>query len=141
MNRFQEMFERAAATLEYWQGLAAMEFAGGVREMLARREMKQRELADALGKKESYLSRVLNQGENLTIKQMQTILEPLGAAAHILVIDRRNVLDWRERPRDETPAPVAAVQPKKVYGFIAHQDLVSESSVPRNWVVVSHTPS
>lgn len=106
MSTMQEMFERAATSLDYWQRVAAMEFSGGVREMLARRRMNQRELAESLGKTEAYISKVLGSGENLTIKQMQRILEPLDAAAHVLVIDRRSILDWQERGRSEGGAAV-----------------------------------
>lgn len=99
MSRFAEMSARAAEAIAYWQRLAAMEFSTGLRNLLARRGMTQRDLAAALGKSEAYVSRVLNRSENLTIQQMQRLLEPLGAAAHVVVIDRENVVEWREKAR------------------------------------------
>lgn len=99
MSGFDRMSARAAEAISYWQRLAAMEFSTGLRDLLVRRGMTQRDLAAALGKSEAYVSRVLNRSENLTLQQMQRLLEPLGAAAHVVVIDRENLVDWTEKPR------------------------------------------
>lgn len=105
MSRFDDMAARAAEAISYWQRLAAMEFATGLRNLLARRGMSQRDLAAALGRSEAYVSRVLNRSENLTLQQMQRLLEPLGGAAHVVVIDRENVVDWTEKPRLRPESP------------------------------------
>ena len=83
-----------------------MEFSTGLRDLLVRRGMTQRDLAAALGKSEAYVSRVLNRSENLTLQQMQRLLEPLGAAAHVVVIDRENLVDWTEKPRQSPDMPL-----------------------------------
>jgi transcriptional regulator with XRE-family HTH domain len=106
MSRFERISARAAEAVSYWQKLAAMEFSTGLRSLLVRRGMTQRDLAAALGKSEAYVSRVLNRSENLTLQQMQRLLEPLGAAAHVVVIDRDNVVDWTEKPREPLEAPL-----------------------------------
>jgi transcriptional regulator with XRE-family HTH domain len=100
------MSARAAEAISYWQRLAAMEFSTGLRDLLVRRGMTQRDLAAALGKSEAYVSRVLNRSENLTLQQMQRLLEPLGAAAHVVVIDRENLVDWTEKPRQSPDTPL-----------------------------------
>lgn len=106
MSGFDQMSARAADAISYWQRLAAMEFSTGLRDLLARRGMTQRDLAAALGKSEAYVSRVLNRSENLTLQQMQRLLEPLGAAAHVVVIDRENLVDWTEKPRQSPDTPL-----------------------------------
>lgn len=105
MSEFDRMSARAAEAVSYWQRLAAMEFSSGLRDLLVRRGMTQRDLAAALGKSEAYVSRVLNRSENLTLQQMQRLLEPLGAAAHVVVIDRENMVDWTEQPRRSPDTP------------------------------------
>lgn len=106
MREFDRMSARATEAISYWQRLAAMEFSTGLRDLLVRRGMTQRDLAAALGKSEAYVSRVLNRSENLTLQQMQRLLEPLGAAAHVVVIDRENLVDWTEKPRQSPDTPL-----------------------------------
>ncbi len=98
---FAAVLDEAAISPDHWTEVAIMEFSRGVRRMLERRGASQRELARELEKSEAYVSKVLRSADNLTIKQMQRILDPLQAAAHIVVIDRQNALRWREEPRSD----------------------------------------
>ena len=93
--------DRAEESDEFWTELAIMEFSRGVRKILDRKQITQKELAAELELSEPYVSKVLSKAENLTIKQMQKILGPLQAAVHVFVAERKNVVRCQEMPKSQ----------------------------------------
>lgn len=94
--------QRVRQSAGYWTELAIAEFTEGLRRVMG--NMKQKDLADAMGVTEAYVSTVLRGDENFTIQQMNKIAHHLDAAVHIHVAKRDQIVRWLENsePRSRT---------------------------------------
>ena len=87
--------------------LAVLEFADQVDAELARREMTRAELAERAGVKPSYISRVLNNPENIT-------LQTLFRLANALEMDVEIDLKARRKEKAKKPAVRRVAKTAKV---------------------------
>lgn len=78
MSLFQSLLESVPSSAKKYVN-RQVGFAATVAEKLKLNGMTQRELADKLGKKESYISRVLSGDANPTLKTISELEDALGA--------------------------------------------------------------
>lgn len=101
-NHERGSLQRLRQSAGYWTELAIAEFTEGLRRVMG--DMKQKDLAEAMGVTEAYVSTVLRGDENFTIQQMNKIAHHLDAAVHIHVAKRDQIVRWLENsePRNRT---------------------------------------
>lgn len=93
-NRKVSSLQRVRRSAAYWTELSIAEFTQGLRRLMG--DMKQKDLANAMGVTEAYVSTILRGDENFTIQQMNKIAHHLDAAVHLHVAKRDRVVRWRE---------------------------------------------
>lgn len=93
-----------------WPSLALMEFTMALAKAMAENDMKQRDLAEALGVSPPYISSVMSGNENLTVEQMSRLAEAAGGSLHLTIAPKGLYIRWVEDTLEE-PATETAIGP------------------------------
>lgn len=127
LKEYRQMFSEARESPEFWTRAAVWEFAHGIRRLLGGR--KQSDLAKQMGVSEAYISDVLRcKRQGISLLKMNEIAHHFGAAVHIYVGDKDEMVPWAEAPTSETrPAAVGARQ--------------NEAPIPDNLVHANFKPT
>lgn len=79
-----------------WPSLALLEFTVALARAMKTNDMKQADLAKALGVSRAYISSVMAGNENLTVEQMSRLAEAAGGALHLTVAEEGRLVRWVE---------------------------------------------
>jgi transcriptional regulator with XRE-family HTH domain len=93
-----------------WPSLALMEFTMALAKAMAASDMKQKDLAEALGVSSPYISSVMSGNENLTVEQMSRLAEAAGGSLHLTIAPKGLYVRWVEDAVEE-PATETATAP------------------------------
>lgn len=85
---FKEEWERAKDTFEYKLASLELEVTERILEIMEEKGISRSELAERLGVSKAAISKLLNNGSNMTLKRLLTIAEALG---HEVRVDLRSV--------------------------------------------------
>lgn len=104
LTKYADMFREAETREGYWLKLSLLAFLESLRRVMG--STTQRELARKLGSTEAYVSQMLHDTDNFTLKQMNKVAHALDAAVHIHVAKRHLRVTWHEEPLVQGgPAP------------------------------------
>jgi transcriptional regulator with XRE-family HTH domain len=83
-------------SLDDWPSLALLEFTVALARAMKARDMKQKDLADALDVSPPYISSVMSGNENLTVEQMSRLAKAVGGTLHLTIAPQGLYVRWIE---------------------------------------------
>ena len=89
-----------------WPSLALLEFTVALARAMKAKDMKQKDLADALGVSPPYISSVMSGNENLTVEQMSRLAAAVGGSLHLTIAPQGLYIKWVE----DTPEAAAEAE-------------------------------
>jgi len=98
IKKYKDLLDKAKDSSDYWSEIFTLELIEDLYNLMSKKNISQKKLADLLGNSEAYISRVLNGYENLSINSIAKITHALDAVPHIHVAPKDHVVEWIERP-------------------------------------------
>jgi transcriptional regulator with XRE-family HTH domain len=89
--KLKELIASARSSVAYWTELAALDYTSALWVAMRRGDVSQVELANRIGKKPAYISRVLNGAPNITIRTMVEMALALGMRVQITLLEKEAV--------------------------------------------------
>ena len=98
---FQELFDRAEASPEYWRASATIDFAEDLSRLMDEAGVSRAELARRLGTSPAYITQVLRADGNFTLETMTRFAMALGHQVRIHLAPRKSVTTWHDSPPEQ----------------------------------------
>ncbi|HZF10714.1 MAG TPA: helix-turn-helix transcriptional regulator [Thermoanaerobaculia bacterium] len=87
LERYRQLFERAEASPDYWNAVAAHEFVRELERRLEEQGISRAELARRLGTSKAYVTKVLSADANFTLATMNRLAAAVGGTVHFRIED------------------------------------------------------
>ncbi len=135
-KRFQQSFQEAAESPEYWLEDVQLSFLDSILDAMDRKSITRKELAERLGKSQAYVSKALNAGSlNFTLKTMVNLASALGLKLSLNLEDIRAteapLLEASRDTNDATafslPRPLVSSDERRPLQRTATQTMHSQS--------------
>jgi transcriptional regulator with XRE-family HTH domain len=110
LERYRQFFERAEASPEYWNAVAAYEFVRELERRLEEQGISRAELARRLGTSKAYVTKVLSADANFTLATMNRLAAAVGGMVHVRIEDRKAA---KRRGSDRQPPEGGEAQPPR----------------------------
>jgi len=112
LKRYQQMFEEAEASVDYWLAGPVTDFTEDLCRLMEERDISRAELARRMGTSRAYVTKLMRGNVNFTLTTMVKLAMAVGGAVHVHISDQRAVTRWRdEEPgRKKKSGPSAKVK-------------------------------
>jgi transcriptional regulator with XRE-family HTH domain len=98
ITSFQELFDRAETSSEYWRASATIDFAEDLFRLMDEAGVSRAELARRLGTSPAYVTQVLRADGNFTLETMTRFATALGHQVRIHLAPMKSVTTWHDCP-------------------------------------------
>ena len=97
---FEKVYEEAKDSFEFKLEGLKIEVVERILEAMERKDVNRKELADLLGVSKPFVSKLLNNGSNVTIKTLLQITEALDCDLNVSIKSRVETKEFREIEED-----------------------------------------
>jgi transcriptional regulator with XRE-family HTH domain len=104
LSKYQKLFDRAVASLNYWRELALTEYVVDLEQRMADRGLSRADLADRLKCSRANITKTLRGDANLTLTTLVKLAAAVDGVVHIHIADRNVATTWTDEPMQATVA-------------------------------------
>lgn len=98
ITSFQDLFDRAEASSDYWRASATIDFAEDLFRLMDEAGVSRAELARRLGTSPAYVTQVLRADGNFTLETMTRFAMALGHQVRIHLAPMKSITAWHDSP-------------------------------------------